>query len=121
MGNDVVRYQRKIYAPLGEEITVAALVAYARQHCKEGIDYLVGVMNDEKESTKHRLRATQLLLDRGLGRPAQSIEVSGDVNVHVGSGMRGLRESMIAERERRLAMGPIIDEPAIYDEEEGHG
>jgi hypothetical protein len=41
----------------------------------EGIEYLAKVMRNEEESTKNRIVATSMIFDRGLGKPAQSIEL----------------------------------------------
>jgi hypothetical protein len=41
----------------------------------EGLEYLARVMRDEDENTKNRIVAVGLILDRALGKPAQSIQI----------------------------------------------
>lgn len=40
------------------------------------LDVLVAVMTDPEARTADRIRAAEIILDRGYGRPAQAVEVS---------------------------------------------
>lgn len=46
----------------------------------EIIEYLLGVMRDEGESTKARLQASQMLLDRGWGKAVDTIKMLSDTS-----------------------------------------
>jgi len=52
----------------------------ARQHTDTAIETLVKVMNDVDASPSARVAAATALLDRGWGRPAQTIHASIDGN-----------------------------------------
>ena len=49
----------------------------ARSHTDTAIKTLVGVMNQSEAPPAARVHAAQALLDRGWGKPAQSVEHSG--------------------------------------------
>jgi len=61
---------------------------YAAQYGDDVIDFFVSVLNctvesDEPPRISERIQAGKELLDRGFGRPAQTVEVSGDVDMVV--------------------------------------
>jgi hypothetical protein len=62
--------------PNGRSKVAAEVRALARQHCPEAIDTLVRLMR-ESDDERVRLSAAESLLDRGVGKPAQAVEVSG--------------------------------------------
>ena len=45
----------------------------------EALDYLARVMRNEDEQTRNRIVAVSMILDRALGKPAQSIQLQ-DLN-----------------------------------------
>lgn len=55
--------------PLGKAGVLAKRIRHATQQGKTIREFLIGVMDNPKESTKHRLTAAAMLLDRGWGRP----------------------------------------------------
>lgn len=48
--------------------------ALARKHTKEAVKILEQIMNDPLQAGRTRLAAAEALLDRGYGRPAQTVE-----------------------------------------------
>jgi hypothetical protein len=58
---------------------IADVKALARECAPEAIETLKAIMLDAKSPAAVRVSAAQVLLDRGHGRPAQAIDVSGEV------------------------------------------
>ena len=54
--------------------------AALRAASPEAVALLVHVMNDPREKTAYRLEAAKTILDRAYGKPAQSQDISFDVN-----------------------------------------
>ena len=48
----------------------------AKEHTQSAIDALVSILADRKASASARVQAASALLDRGWGRPTQSIEAA---------------------------------------------
>ena len=48
----------------------------AREYTQAAIEALVSILDDERASASARVQAASALLDRGWGRPTQSIEAS---------------------------------------------
>jgi hypothetical protein len=46
---------------------------YALARCREAIDVVARVMREPKDGDNVRLRACEMILDRGLGRPNQAV------------------------------------------------
>jgi hypothetical protein len=46
---------------------------YALSRCREAIDVVTRVMREPKDGDNVRLRAAELILDRGVGRPNQAM------------------------------------------------
>ena len=57
--------------------TTAEIRSLARAHTETAIRTLVGIMRQTKAPAAARVSAAQALLDRGWGKPSQTIE-SGD-------------------------------------------
>lgn len=49
----------------------------AKAHTQSAIDTLVSIATDEEAPHAARVSASTAILDRGWGRPAQSVEVTG--------------------------------------------
>jgi hypothetical protein len=66
--------------PGGRPKEIGHVRELARQHTEDAIRTLVEVMHDPEEKGPARVAAAQALLDRGYGRPPQSLEhsVGGD-------------------------------------------
>ena len=62
--------------PGGRPRVIADLQVLARTHTAEAIDVLVAVMKSPKTSPAARVAASTALLDRGYGRPAQTIHAN---------------------------------------------
>ncbi len=73
--------------------TPAQITALAREQCPSAIHVLRGIMNSKKAPTAARVSASNSLLDRGLGKPAQAIAIKGDpdspviFNLRLGDGI----------------------------------
>lgn len=63
--------------PGGRVKEVAHVRELARQHTEAAIKTLVEIMGSETEKGAARVAAAQALLDRGYGKPMQSVEHSG--------------------------------------------
>ena len=55
----------------------------ARGHTKTALNVLASVMNETSAPHAARVAAAQALLDRGWGKAAQAIEVTGDLTTKV--------------------------------------
>lgn len=57
----------------------SSLKQYAAQYGEEAIDKLVEVMRNSEAPVNSVVMAARELLDRGFGKPIQSVEVSGEI------------------------------------------
>jgi hypothetical protein len=46
-----------------------------REHSTDALEALVQIVNDKKARAGDRVRAAEVILDRGYGKPAQSVSV----------------------------------------------
>lgn len=65
--------------PRGRPRVVREIRDLARQHTEDAIRVLVGIMNDEGEDARARVAAANAILDRGHGKPHQSVNVQAEV------------------------------------------
>jgi hypothetical protein len=88
---------------------VADVKALARSVAPEAVKTLRNIMNDPKAPPAARIGAATAILDRGYGRPGQSIEVSGTVAAY---DLSTLSEEELDQLEALLLLagGPVIDE-----------
>lgn len=63
--------------PSGRPKDAHGLAQEARKWGPKAIEILAGMMTDKQEAGKVRVAAAQVLLDRGYGKPTQSVEHSG--------------------------------------------
>lgn len=54
----------------------------ARKHCPRAIAVLVEIM-EHGEREQARIGAAEALLDRGYGKPAQEIQLAGDITINL--------------------------------------
>jgi hypothetical protein len=59
----------------GRPKSVSQIQLYALARCREAIDILTRVMRAPKDGDSVRLKAAELILDRGVGRPGQSVQL----------------------------------------------
>jgi hypothetical protein len=45
----------------------------------KAIAFLARILDDENEKTSDRIRAAEALLDRGLGKPPQALDIGADI------------------------------------------
>src|SRR3712207_1476389 len=62
--------------PGGRPKALREVTELARQHGAEAIEFLTRVVRDENERPQHRIRAAELLLDRGYGKPSQTVHTN---------------------------------------------
>ncbi len=67
-----------IVRPTSKKRTAQAL---ARKHAREAIDALVEVVNSPNQPGQVRIAAATALLDRGYGKPSETHEHSGNVQI----------------------------------------
>ena len=65
--------------PSGRPKVVGELRDLARVHTTDALETLVSICNDSEAPAASRVAAAALLLDRGYGRPAQSIDTKIEV------------------------------------------
>jgi hypothetical protein len=56
----------------------AEIGALARSHCTTAIQIVRGIMNNNETPPNVKLQAATIIMDRGLGKPAQAIAIKGD-------------------------------------------
>ena len=64
--------------PTGRPKSNDVIVALAQTYTAEAIETLGAIMRDETKPTAARVTAATALLDRGYGKPGQSIAITGD-------------------------------------------
>lgn len=62
----------------GKAGVLAKRIRQATNQGREIFEFLLSVMRDPNESTRNRVAASEMLLNRAFGRPRQEIEVSRD-------------------------------------------
>ena len=98
----------------GKEL-VDALVAIARGTLPE----ILSGEETKEVTVKDRLRAIEMLLDRGYGKPAGTLEVSGNVGLTV---LDGLSLEQLEDRHRRLEAlleTMVVDSTGVVIEDGG--
>lgn len=63
--------------PSGISEEVLRIRAMARKACPKIIERLIEISNDPLVPLKEQMMAHQMLLDRGLGKPHQGLEITG--------------------------------------------
>jgi len=64
----------------GRPASVSAIQLYALARCREAIDVATRVMRQPKDGDAQRLRACEMTLDRGVGRPSQAVSMDIALN-----------------------------------------
>jgi hypothetical protein len=64
--------------PGGRPKALIEVQALARQHTVSAIATLSKIMGDDSAPPAARVAAANAILDRGFGKPAQAVKVSGD-------------------------------------------
>lgn len=84
--------------PGGRPKRDAAINGAARKHAMRAIETAVAIMDDDTVAPKTRLAAASLILDRGYGKPAQTI----DATISDERDIRDLTTSELARRAGEL-------------------
>lgn len=82
--------------PKGRPPIIREVQELAREHTPEAIEMLHQIMTDRKQNGSARVQAATQLLDRGWGRPKQSVDVKVDHNAS------GLANAIAAAQERMM-------------------
>lgn len=100
--------------PLGVGKTVAAAITYARSKTKEALQVAEELMYDETVPPRDRLKAVEIILERGLGKAPQ-LSLTVDASDHGGT------KKAVADLARQvflvLQRGGIADGGDIVDTE----
>lgn len=75
MDSMVVRAKKSVRPEIARSIEIAC-----KRLSAKALDILEKAMNDEKLDMKHRLDAAKEILNRGWGRPKQSVDTNINVN-----------------------------------------
>lgn len=89
--------------PGGQPSGMAEVKALARSHTKEAIQALASIATSKKAPPSARVSAAVALLDRGYGRPAQAVELSGPEGGAIPLDLGGLSEQQLDQLEDILA------------------
>ena len=84
----------------------------ARDHSVEAVKKLISIMNNPKATHTAQLIAANSILDRGYGRPPQSVEVYGaDVQADSGDDVLEIIEGRLVELGERLRARGFLPRP----------
>lgn len=81
----------------------------ARPHTGTAINKLVAVMNDDKASPSAQVAAASAILDRGWGRPAQTI----DANINSQQSLSDALQAMSERLHREQAAAELANSPKL--------
>lgn len=94
--------------PAGRPAVLADLREAARGFSQEALETLAGVMRDPEAPPAARVTAARELLDRGFGRPVQSVDVNSKVDMGQAAA-QVLMSLTAAAREAKAFEQGIID------------
>ncbi|WP_426313499.1 DUF5681 domain-containing protein [Methylobacterium fujisawaense] len=96
--------------PKGRPPIIREVQELAREYTDEAIEQLVSIGRDEKINGSARVQAWNSVLDRGWGRPKQSVDVKVDHNAS------GLANAIAAAQERMRVQALEQQAPIIEGE-----
>ena len=79
------------------------LVSLARTYTREAIERTAQILRSTKSRDSDKLKAVEILLDRGHGKPTQPVEHSGDLLDGLSLNQRSALEDALG-----IIAGPII-------------
>jgi len=94
--------------PGGRPGGVGEIREIAREHTEPAIGILVAVMNDAGASPSSRVAAATALLDRGWGRPAQTIDASINSHKSFAEALQEISERCQREQEAKQENIPAL-------------
>lgn len=93
--------------PKGREPIVREVQTLAKQQTELAVNTLVEIMTNEKTNGSARVQAAVALLDRGWGRPKQSVDIKVD---HDASGLAAALDALRERETKAIAdQRPVID------------
>lgn len=93
--------------PKGREPIVREVQALAKQQTELAVNTLVEIMTNERTNGSARVQAAVALLDRGWGRPKQSVDIKVD---HDASGLAAALDALRERESKAIAdQRPVID------------
>lgn len=97
--------------PKGREPIVREVQALAKQQTELAVNTLVEIMTNEKTNGSARVQAAVALLDRGWGRPKQSVDNKVD---HDASGLAAALDALRERESKAIAdQRPVIDAEVV--------
>lgn len=91
-------------------ISASGLVALARNYSRKAIDTMSRIMEDESTPPAVRIRAAEILLERGYGKAAQAVVVgNADGSPMVGPQMLSIAERIAALKKAKETKDDTID------------
>ena len=91
--------------PGGRPSGLGEIREIARKHTDEAIQVLVMVMSDVKAAPAARVGAATALLDRGWGRPAQTIDANINAKESIDPDLLGYAGDLLAQ----MAAGKVVE------------
>jgi hypothetical protein len=111
--------------PGGRPQSVSAIQLAARRHCLEAIERLADIMRNGGPDAPAKIAACRELLDRGFGRPAQSIDLAVSARKQIlemdADQLAAAERHLLAERgaiEQALIAAPATAALAVIEEQE---
>lgn len=92
--------------PKGRPPIIREVQELAKSYTEEAVQALLDVMTDERSNGSARVQAAVAMLDRGWGRPKQSVDVKVD---HNASGLA----NAIAAAQERMRLQAIEQQQAV--------
>jgi hypothetical protein len=96
--------------PNGRPRSTSAVQLYALGRCREAIDVATRVMRQPRDGDNVRLRACELILDRGVGRPNQAVAL----DVTLGKSLETMTLDELREFRAKYA-AVVTASPALID------
>lgn len=94
--------------PKGRPPVIREVQELAKQQTENAVEALVSIMGNEKSNASARVQAAVALLDRGWGRPKQSVDVKVD---HDATGLAAALNAL----NDRLGLNALVEEGEIID------
>ena len=101
------RINTKGRPPIGQadQRILREIKGYAKLHSKEAFDKIVAIMRDKRSSPQVQLAAADKILDRGYGKPKETIETNITVFEGLSDDELQRRIAELSDRARRLSEG----------------
>jgi hypothetical protein len=104
--------------PKGRPPVIREVQELAKSYTEEAVMALLDVMTDERSNGSARVQAAVAMLDRGWGRPKQSVDVKVDHNASglanaIAAAQERMRLQAIEQQQANIIEGEIITAEAV--------